>query len=54
MILCKIKKIIVLGWAEATTQAPHDARVGSCTIKWVVPWTGSLDTAHLAIYISAR
>ncbi|PWZ16865.1 hypothetical protein Zm00014a_029310 [Zea mays] len=28
--------------------------VGPDTIKWVIPRSGSLDTAYLAIYTSAR
>jgi hypothetical protein len=60
MILCKIKKIIMSGRASTTARGygPNTARgscrVGSGTIKWVVPWAGSPDMTHLAIYTSAR
>jgi hypothetical protein len=38
------------GYGPST--ARRSCRVGSGTIKWVVPRAGSLDTAHLAIYTS--
>jgi hypothetical protein len=53
-------KIIVLGQTSTTGRGydPNTARrscwVGPDTIKWVVPQTGSPDTARLVIYTSAR
>ena len=55
----KLKKI-VLGWAGTTgrgygpSTTRRSCRVGTDTIKWVVPQAGSSDTTHLAIYTSTR
>ncbi|PWZ45731.1 hypothetical protein Zm00014a_041031 [Zea mays] len=43
-----------MGRGYGPSTARRSCRVGPCTIKWVVPRAGSPDTAHLAIYTSAR
>jgi hypothetical protein len=54
-IFCKIKYIIMPDRASTTGRGYGTTLVSSCTdtIKWVMPRTGPLDTAHLAIYTSA-
>jgi hypothetical protein len=42
------------GRGYGLSTARRSYRVGSGTIKWIVPQTGSPDTANLAIYTSAR